>query len=553
MKVKNIVIITIVVILLFIALGTLYVNRYIFPVKIKALIENTIKEKTGYPISIGKMSYLPPAQVRFNDIALYKKKSPKEPLVKIDELLINPQLWTFLKNKAIAAKLNLNNLSFNGIHLTGTTSLSLKPRTSNAKRLLLKDRDGMIRFSNFLLKSDKLPAPLTEINGIVSLKDDTLKLNNASIRYKDLLLHLKGALRGLDNGEYYGTASASSDILETEGQFMLRGDQIEVKALKGTLYGSPFSILGDIKGLSNPDMNLYGESQIELERFTKLASGSCSLAFFLNGKINNLKGQEGSVKLSSKRCKVRDIDIENLYLDLRLSQGILNSHRLEANIYDGILNASMNMDIKERDLPYSLDLVLKDMDLEYLAHERGIKKRLSGYLSSKFSFKGIARAGDTLRGNGWATITDGYLWEIPVLKGLTTALGMSNLRTVVFREAAGNFLVKERRVSTDDLTLYSENVNMTAKGAVDFNGNIDLKLNTNITQDLVKGSSEGARIANLIISQAGNYMGNIKVTGTLKDPKYKLGAGASKRDIIKGGLEEIFKKEAKEFLGDILR
>ena len=159
---------------------------------------------------------------------------------------------------------------------------------------------------------------------------------------------------------------------------------------------------------------------------------------------------------------------------------------------------------------------------------------------------------DTLSGNGCISIADGYIWEVPLLGGIASILTMPNLKSIVFREAAGNFSVGSRKINISDLVFYSDDLNLSINGDINFNSTLDLFVTTQISRDLLGGSSDTAKIANILIQQAGQLLGRVRITGTLTDPKYKTMAGGKG---VKSGvkpIEKVFKSKIGDLLKDIL-
>ncbi len=447
--------------------------------------------------------------------------------------------------------------------LNGYTALYLKDLDPPARRPFLENMDGVITLKNFSLSAGSLPLAIEGLNGKVTLEDNAVRLADASFKYRGTKFNIEAALTDLELDEPEGTFSLKSKELTSDGSFIFSEDYIKIKKITGKLLSSTYNIMGDINDIPSPTLNLYCETKINLADFAKLIGklypeykyiynslkpeGQCAVAAFFNGGLKDTREAEGSIKLSSSKVSISGLAIDNVYLDLRMQDGLINTHRFNMNIYDGLFNGSFEMDLNEDQLPYSVGFSIKDIDLAKLSADTNFgKKKISGLVSSKFFLKADARSIDTMHGSGWITATNGLLWEMPLLGGVTDILGMPHLRSVAFEEAAGNFIVEDRKISTDDLTLYSDKVNITSTGYVDFDQNINLSLNTNINQEVVKSSSsdEWANIANLLITQAGSYMGKVKVTGTLKNPKYSL----SRKPI-----EDMFKKEIKGLLKNILQ
>lgn len=554
--IKSVVIVIGVLVIIISAVAYLY--TVLLPVKIEGFVSNILTENTGCHVEIGAVAYIPPSQYHVRDVALYTTELSREKIAGVKNLSFSFKIWPFLKGKKIIAGLDIHDLKFRKIACSGSISLQLRDLIHPARRPFLEHTDGRIALENFSVSSEGFPGSVEKINGTIIFEGNTVKLSDGSALYGNTKYKVNGILKDLDLDEPVGSLSLISDMLASEASFILKDDYIKIKKVSGTFLNSAYSAMGDIRDITSPKLNIYCEARADLSDLKWLHPGSgnniaetldpdgqCILAAFFNGALDNLAEAEASIKLSSNRVSLQGLDIEDLYLDLRLRSGMLDTYRFNMRPYTGLFNGSIKVNVLEKGIPFSLSLSLKDADLKKVSYNIGTNKdRLAGLVSSKFFLKGYMNSVESLNGSGWLTVTDGQLWEIPLLGGITNLLDMPNLKSVSFEEAAGNFVISDKRIYTDDLTFYSNKVNITAKGFVDFDQNLDFLLNTNITQDLFKGSSEAVEIANLFLTQAGNYMGKIKITGTIKKPVYRI----DKRPV-----EDLFKKEIKGLLQNILQ
>lgn len=148
----------------------------------------------------------------------------------------------------------------------------------------------------------------------------------------------------------------------------------------------------------------------------------------------------------------------------------------------------------------------------------------------------------SLAGQARLQVTNGQLFEIPVLRGLADLLGAPALRRVTFHEAAGTFTVQQETLTTSDLTFYSQLATLTAIGSVGFNGALDAHVITSIDPTAFEHSPEFARAAGRFLHKAGYLIGEIKVSGTLANPKY---------EIMPVSLNRILKEQVFERLRDV--
>ncbi|MEE8359537.1 MAG: AsmA-like C-terminal domain-containing protein [Candidatus Omnitrophota bacterium] len=536
--------------------GAIYLGKFVLPAQTREYVSNLIIQKTGYGVTVEGITYLPLTQYYLKNIVLYEKDDPETPIVTIEGLSFNFKIWPFLKGRRVVASLGLSNLRYGDLRFNGFTSMYLKDLRSKARRPFLENMDGMIVLKGFTIDSDKLSTTIENVNGTLIFEDSSVNLTKTSFSHNGIIYMLEGALTELDIDEPECAISLSSENLSADCKFIIKKDYIKIDRISGNIGSSSIKILGDIRDIStSPSANLYCEARFDLADLKRFAptseflhgsfkpSGQCIIAAFYNGSLERISEAEANLKISSAEIMLGDIKLHDLYIDLKMKEGLIKSHRFTLRPYTGLFNGTLDINMNDPERPFSAGFALKDADLKRLSDDIKLKDReFSGLLSSKFSVKGSLGNANSLRGNGWMTITNGWLWELPLLSGVTQILRMPGLKQIVFKEAAGNFSIAESKISTDDLTFYSENVNIRGHGYLDFGGNINFQLDTDIKQDLAEGGSDMAKITNILISQAGSYLGRVKIEGTLKDPKFKL--------VIKP-VKEIFNKKIRGLLKSI--
>ena len=121
-----------------------------------------------------------------------------------------------------------------------------------------------------------------------------------------------------------------------------------------------------------------------------------------------------------------------------------------------------------------------------------------------------AKSMKTWNGYGTASLRDGFLWDLPlfgimtpVMEGLGEGLGKSRVR-----EGSASYFITNSVIYTADLELKTPTIRMTYVGSVDFDANVDAKV-------------EGAPISKLVgfFVTPLTKMYEFKVTGTLSEPK----------------------------------
>ena len=194
------------------------------------------------------------------------------------------------------------------------------------------------------------------------------------------------------------------------------------------------------------------------------------------------------------------------------------------------------------DLSMKLIGHLENLDLAQLRKDKFPKnENLAGNLSSLVNLSGPLNHPDQLQGEGAFAVTEGHLWRWHILDGLLGVLLIPEFRDVVFTDGQANFTVQDGKISTNDAWLKGSAVELKGSGWIDFSQNINFDISPIFDETSLLESKSLKKGATVLLTQTGDYF-NIKLTGTLKDPKYKVVTSPSKilettTDILKEGIK----------------
>ena len=125
-------------------------------------------------------------------------------------------------------------------------------------------------------------------------------------------------------------------------------------------------------------------------------------------------------------------------------------------------------------------------------------------------------------GKAQVKIAQGNLWELNLLKGLGRLLFPASFKRIVFKQASGNFEIKQSKVATDNLQFNSDQLQLAADGNFDFAGNLDFNVIANFSEELQNKESQNLKqLISSFLTQAQQFIA-VKVTGTFKQPNYKI-------------------------------
>lgn len=159
----------------------------------------------------------------------------------------------------------------------------------------------------------------------------------------------------------------------------------------------------------------------------------------------------------------------------------INFVNVKATAYGGIVSGrsfSINTDTGE----YAGEFNVDRLDVrEYSLDTRGFSEKTLGGKASLELKEFAGRRGDSssITGTGKLTIRDGFLWDVPIFVSLFT-LNPQDLFKAKSQFDSGviDFEMKQRRFLIRGLVFSSESVSVLGKGAIDFDGNLDLILKT---------------------------------------------------------------------------
>ncbi len=87
-----------------------------------------------------------------------------------------------------------------------------------------------------------------------------------------------------------------------------------------------------------------------------------------------------------------------------------------------------------------------------------------------------------------------------------------------------------------------DTVNLTMDGSIDFIGNLDLLMDISYSDDIFRGAQATGGIANFMVLEAGRFISQHRVRGTLKEPiieKMTLPSGRSVGKTLTGLVQKI--------------
>jgi len=518
---KFIIIFSIIALLVIAVFAVSYIKNVTLPHKIKEILMENLHERTGKIASIDSVRFFPLKGIIVNGLRLYEPDlSKKKIFMEAEEVSFNYIVFPY-KGKRLISTIKIHNLSFTDapISLDATSDIVY----------LFDGSELTARFSAKLNPKNTdsfLAGEFEKISGELKIKDDRANIE-------------------LESGH-----------LTLSSSFSMADKNAKIENAKISYKNSSVSLTGDIYEISEPDLNVYGDLEIFLEDIAPLIlkkseaniSGKCKAELFIGGKPSLPRQMELGLKLKSDEIKVNDFSAQNLDVKFVTKNERAELSKFTLDLYDGMLVISSAMDLSRQRIPYEVAGHLRNVRIEKLI--MGTKLRDSGiYGNFNSSVKLTGTSGDlrSINGDGWIHIKDAHLGPLPIFIPLVSNLAgffqkmVPGYEKVKLKEATATLIIADEKVTTHDCTLWGDEASVLYDGSVDFEGNLDFRIENNFAEGLTEGKADAGSSLSSLISGMGSFISEARLRGTIKKPKYKF-SPLPVGDLFKGILGDFLQK-----------
>jgi len=484
------------------------------------------------------------------------------------DILLKTDISYRAKKPRFKATMKSDNLSFGKL-------LSSLP---DAMRDRLKDIDVSGNCSLNLNLAGIANKPATyEYTGDITLKDSNVKLpfwpNEISevageINFNKQIIYWRGFSFTIDGTPYasYGqlsnfenpnvTLNLKSRDLETQSEFSISNNNlINITKLDGKYRNSRFKLGGKLTNRASPYANLQGNIYFDLADSPYLfkaqsdslkkakPKGVVKISLDMKGPIQDPSSWILFAEGSSDLISAWGIKFDDFYFDYRMKDKFIDIPVIVAYPYGGIVNINSRANLKTGEQPYIINIDVKDIDLHKFVLESSFEdKKIKGILALKAVLNGYLKQKGSMKGSGWLQVSDGYLWEFPVLHGIMDLILMVPPEYVTLTDAFGNFNINKNRIYTEDFKMLSKTASLLWVGSLGFDTTLDFNITGRFAEDIIKQKTEPGKIASAILREAGNLIMEIRLTGTLAKPTYT---------VVPFPLKRIFKEKVVDTFRDL--
>ena len=401
-----------------------------------------------------------------------------------------------------------------------------------------KDVSGTCHLQNASLKIASLPSAVEKIDGEFTFDAQVLTAKGLTGSYAGNSFRFDGSLQQGQNPKV--EFSLATKTFQLSSRFSIQGKDLRPFTLHRRTAKSNFSAEGEILNYEKPMLRLSGRWEGPMEELEKLKilgeasfladlKGMLATQFTLSGPKDHpesmtVSGEFSSPLLTYKSFKFRSPSSHYAYQDK-----VLTLSRFSSTLWGGRLLGEATLHLSEdRRYTSKIELTrakLSDALQNFKPEQKGFRGFLSVMLQSEGEFADIGN----MVGEGWFKIDEGDLFQFPLLAGLTPVLRpiISTLypeldERIAFQEAYAHFDIKDRVLSTENLILKGDRAILYGQGSVGFNQLVDFRIGVQFTDPkILERPTKISQLKNIFISDAGMLSGEVRVHGTLSQPKYR--------------------------------
>ncbi|MFH0913268.1 MAG: DUF748 domain-containing protein [Candidatus Omnitrophota bacterium] len=451
------------------------------------------------------------------------------------ENFLNPSLKANLASEQLNLEKALLVLpsKIEGLSLSGIAKADINIAGSLSK-LPLDIKVGL-ELKDAKLQTALLKEPLNNLKGKVDLTPSDLNWNNLSFNYLNTGYTSTGKLLNFQAPQI--NFDLASQNLKLASDIKVKNKLVRINALSGKYADSEFNIKGsiDTQDGANPGLDMYAELSLKPQDILTFLPANLTGTFkqikpegilnikgSLTGKTKDYKNWVVTANAKADTFSAYNLKISGLTFTVAQKNSLLNISPLTASGYSGTIKLDFSSDLKP-DIPtYALKFTGSGIDLAKLNPDINPKGQdITGILNVNADLNGNFKDPAALKGGGAFSIKDGKLWQLNLFKGLGELFLLPDYEKIIFKDAGADFTVADKFVSTENLRLTGEQLNLTCQGKAGFDATLDFTVYTEANKDLVRDSADIRKFTTAILGSLSNAI-TIKVNGTIQKPAYKI-------------------------------
>ena len=419
--------------------------------------------------------------------------------------------------------------------------------SGNPEDFSAMDYSGTIDLNAFSFQPGDELKTVSNINGTVSFKGNSLETSNINVRYGSSMINARGRVRNFKNPEaellvsspqfYLKDASLvlpqpDASIRNLNLNLYVKDEVFTLRYLTGQLNSTKFNVSGNYSGGSQPSGTFTVKSpNLDIDDLLLLSEMKGQDIEEEDGPNTNIK-----LKLNADAGKFGKMLFTNLNADISGEQGVFYLQALNASMYGGTLTA------KGRVAPgvsqghrYGLNFNMNKVSAEPLMAAMDLSRKITGTLSidgdltaSGANKQEIKRS---MLGNIRLRLDNGKLYQLSTLSKLFSILNVSQLLKfqlpdmvsdgMPYKRIKGSIAVNDGVMSTQDLFINSDALNISIIGSSDIvKENLNLTIGVQPLQTVDKIVNRIPVVGWLLTGKGNAFLtAYFEATGSWSDPK----------------------------------
>jgi uncharacterized protein YhdP len=408
---------------------------------------------------------------------------------------------------------------------------------------------GKTTLKDFSCKPNEQIKTVSNINGTVNFNGTNIETSQLAARIGNSTIIAKGKIAGFTNPALALIFSAARidpvdfgfrppqkelQIANVQGSIVLKDNNLQLKSLSGYLNRSFLQIKGRVQNLRSPKTELTVTSSYLDIQDILLAN---SLERAAPPRDANLYRPTLTATIYADTGKGLGVEFEKLRGTVLYEGNILYLQPLEFSAMGGKTTARIRIDGGSNGTPprYQVSCNINKVSAERFMQALNIKSReITGSLSMQAELTARGDSADEIKksalGSVQLTILDGSLRRFSVLSKIFSILNVSQLLKfqlpdmvsggMPFNDIKGNFSVRDGIVSSSNLFVSSEAMNISAVGKVDIVKNeLDVTIGVQPLQTVDKVINRIPIVGWILTGKDRSFITTyFEATGKLDDP-----------------------------------
>ncbi len=541
-------VIIIILVIAFATAAVFYLGKGLFLVKFKSYLIKKIESFSGKGVRIEDIDYLPTKGLRLSGVKIYTDAYYARTLCSVSYLDIKLPVLRLLRDKILSPKITLHSLSIGNAIADGSFGFSMETG----------GKIKSVSFGGLSVKTSLLK--IKNLTGSVDISPETIKTSGMRFTLGKENCKLSLDISNL-SGKLSSKLEISSPNLNLNASIAKEDDTYKIRKINGEFFGSSFEFIGELESLRAPILSLYGKANIDIKDIAYFVpegpgksldflepAGILAGSIYFKGNLNNPSDCEIGVKADAEYIKIWNFKFDNFHADMRFKDGVLFIPLINAYPYNGVFVSSFRADLEDNSMPYEANCKLSGINIAEMLKTTGLgENNLQGFLSSEFTLHGNAVSVSSIRGSGSIAVQDANLGPMPILTPLIGNLYgylhqvFPELGQIDITRGSCNFVIADRKISTENLTLTGNAIGIYARGYMDFNKNLNFDVENELIKPESAAEADWQATVQGMLANFGKLISKSHLGGTLEKPKWNFQYMGGIKNVLKNGLEKVLK------------